>query len=102
MDLKALNEKSLLATPRKPVQKLDSLPKDQPQKIISARLTHSKFGETILIELEASITFLPKRATEDYKHHLPQLNTQKYSIVFRGTVDFGKLHPAVTFEIVEH
>ena len=101
-DLKSVNEKALLEGPRKPVQKLDSLPADIPQKILKARLVPTKFGESILVELEESVVFLPRRVTDDFKTQLGYLNTQKYSIVFRGTEDFGKAHPAVRFEIVEN
>lgn len=101
MDLKALNEISLLEKENKPIKKLRDLEQDIKYLIVDAKVTNSKFGEVILLELEDYVTFLPKRVTESYSLYVKYFKEKKYSLIFRGTKDCKKAQEASLFEIVE-
>lgn len=101
MDLKALNEISLLEKENKPIKKLRDLELNIKYKIVGAKVTNSKFGEVILLELEEFVVFLPKRVTESYSPYVQYFKEKKYSLIFRGTKDCKKVQEASLFEIVE-
>lgn len=101
MDLKALNAVSLLEKENKPIRKLKELEENKKYRILDAKVTNSKFGEVILLELELYVTFLPKRVTETYSQYIQFFKEKKYSLIFRGTKDCKKAQEATLFEIVE-
>ncbi|XP_074034173.1 uncharacterized protein isoform X2 [Leptinotarsa decemlineata] len=91
MDLNKINGISLVDTEnKKPVEKLQNLPLGEPQKIFSARIVQTKFGKTVLLELEKHITFLPQRVTKTYERFINHFEQEKYAIVFRGLINTGK------------
>lgn len=96
--LQKLNASSILDD-RKPAKKLRELEKGHAYKICNCRVINSKFGDSVLIELEDFVTFLPKRVTENYAPHCEELSTGQYSLVYRGEVDTGKTNLAASFEI---
>ncbi|CAG9840850.1 unnamed protein product [Diabrotica balteata] len=63
-DEKGTNEKNKY---KKPIIKLQDLVPGQRNKILSAKIILSRFGEAVLLELEANVTFLPQRVTTEYK-----------------------------------
>lgn len=101
MDLKSLNKVSLLEKENKPIIKIPELHKDLPYKIIEGKITNSKFGKVVLLELEEHIVFLPKRVTDSYSPFVGHFKEGKYSLVFRGMKDCNKAREAILFEIVE-
>ncbi|KAG5865133.1 hypothetical protein JTB14_030206 [Gonioctena quinquepunctata] len=102
MDLKALNSISLLEKNiPKPVIKLQDLIVGDPQKIYSAKLVQTKFGETVLLELEKNVVLLPQRVVAEYKPYVSLFSERKHAIIFRGNIDVGKPQPAASFEINE-
>ena len=82
--------------------KLVDLLLGQPQPIKTAKVVTTKFGKSVLIELEDSVVFLPSRVTETYSPHIGYFGSGKYSLVFRGKVETGKANPAASFEILEN
>ncbi|XP_050517456.1 uncharacterized protein LOC126892066 [Diabrotica virgifera virgifera] len=102
MDLNKLNKVSVVKKEDKPITKLQQLEVDKPYKIINSKIVNTAFGQSVLLELEESVVFLPKRVTEDYAPYIDQLRTEKYAVVFRGLVSTSsKLNPAASFEIIE-
>ncbi|KAG5866542.1 hypothetical protein JTB14_028464 [Gonioctena quinquepunctata] len=85
----------------KPVIKLKNLIVGKQYKINTAKLVSTKFGETVLLELEKNVVFLPQRVTDEYKPHIANFSPDKYAVIFRETKDVGKPYPAASFEIVE-
>uniref|UniRef100_A0A6P7GWB2 Uncharacterized protein LOC114341513 n=1 Tax=Diabrotica virgifera virgifera TaxID=50390 RepID=A0A6P7GWB2_DIAVI len=100
MDLAKLNASTSIAE-RKPAIKLNSLPVNEPQKILSAKIVQSKFGQAVLLELTESVKFLPDRVTEDYKPFLQYFAEQNYSIVYEGAFE-TRSHSTNGFKIVEN
>lgn len=92
---------SLLEKENKPIKKLSELQQDIPYKIFSGTLVNTKFGKSVLLELESCVVFLPKRVTETYTPYLKFFREQKFAIVFKGTKDVHKPNPAVLFQIIE-
>ncbi|KAG5871432.1 hypothetical protein JTB14_002243 [Gonioctena quinquepunctata] len=102
MDLKALNSISLSESNiPKPVIKLKNLIVGEQYKTNTAKLLQTKFGGTVLLELEKNVMFLPQRVTDGYEPHLADFSTEKCAVIFRGTKDVGKPYPAASFEFVE-
>lgn len=101
MDLTAINKISLLEKENKPVKKLSELTLNKPYKILCGQVVASKFGQSVLLELEEYVTFLPNRVTEIYKPYIQFFAEEKYSIIFKGTKPTNKLNPAILFEIIE-
>ncbi|CAH1113851.1 unnamed protein product [Psylliodes chrysocephalus] len=101
MDVNFLNKVSFMKE-NKQVVKLSDLPLNLPQKNFGAKITKGRFGDAVLLELEESVTFLPQRVTESYRPNLRHFIPEKYSIIFKGTVDVGKTNPALSFLIVEN
>lgn len=97
--LSKINNKSLIED-RKATKSIGELEEDKKYKIQKARLVNTKFGPSVILELEDFLTFLPKRLTEPYKEHTDELSTGNYSLIFRGKKDTGKAHQAISFEIV--
>ncbi len=85
MDLKKLNVACSVVTAdnRKPVAKLQDLPQNTPEQILSAKLVQTKFGKSVLLELTEKVVFLPKRATEAFKPVIVQFDTGAYSVIYR-------------------
>ncbi|KAG5893370.1 hypothetical protein JTB14_000134 [Gonioctena quinquepunctata] len=91
MHLKALNSISLLESNiPKPVIKLKNLIVGKQYEIHTAKLVHTKFGETVLLELEENVVFLPQRVIDEYKPHIANFSPEKYAVIFRGTKDVVK------------
>ncbi|KAG5865827.1 hypothetical protein JTB14_031337 [Gonioctena quinquepunctata] len=98
MDLNALNSISLLETKvPKPVIKLKNLIVGEQYKIYTAKLVQTKFGESVLLELEKNVVFLPQRVTDEYKPHIANFSPEKHAVIFRGTKDVGKPYSAASF-----
>ncbi|CAH1106787.1 unnamed protein product [Psylliodes chrysocephalus] len=103
MNLSELNKCSLIGEKaNKPVVKLSTLPLDIPHTILAAKITKGKFGESVLVELDHAVTFLPNRVTELYRPSIKHFTASRYAIVYRGAVDTGKPQPAASFEIIEN
>lgn len=99
MDLNKINQKSLLED--KPTRRIAELEKDKKYHILKCILVKTRFGPAVLFEFNEFKAFLPKRLTEDYSAHTTELSSGKYSLIFRGTIDTGKTHPAISLEIVD-
>lgn len=99
MDLLAVNAVSDIV--KKPVKKLYNLQQNKPYPIVKARITTSDFGESVLLELEDCVVFLPRRVTETYKKYIDCFMTKQYKLVYTGLVDVGKPTPATNFKILE-
>lgn len=99
MDLENLNKVSLLET--KEVVKLTEFPLNVPQPIYKAQIIKTKFGETVLLELEEKKTFLPKRVLPQMKDNLLQFTEGKYSVVYQGLKDVKKPSMGVLFQFIE-
>lgn len=100
MNFEKLNKTCLLDS-IKSIIKTNELPVNEPIPILSAKIVKTKYGETVLIELENNCTFLPKRVLPFMKDNLSQFTDSKYSIIFRGQKDVNKPTPGITFEFVE-
>lgn len=102
MDLEILNAASLIQKENKPSIKLADLIKDWPYRIVDGKLTNSKFGKVVLLELKTDVVFLPKRATETDKPFIKYSKDQRYSLVFRGVgATTVNKYQAMLFEIVD-
>ena len=77
---------------------LSSLPINQPHPIENIRVVQTRFGEAIVVELEASSVFVPRRVVGIFKPQLPAFTLGKYSLIHKRS-DTG---PAVLFEITEN
>lgn len=99
MDLNKINSASLLEA--KEVIKLSDFTPNVPLPIQSAKLVKTKFGESILLEFEDRITFLPKRVVSTLKNHLDEFSNGKYSIVFEGLKDVRMPSMGVIFKFIE-
>ena len=102
MDLSLLN-KSCLAEKSEAV-KLKNLPVGEPQKILSGKMTRTKYGECILLKLiNDRVTFLPRRVTDSFRSNVVELDSGNYSIVFKGLKEFSKMeNPTPIFEIIRN
>nr|WP_253308880.1 hypothetical protein [Rickettsia endosymbiont of Ceutorhynchus assimilis] len=100
MDLKSINETCLFKD-QKTLVKLQDMEPGRKYPIFSAKKTQSKFGPSILIELDDKAVFLPKRTTKSLEDHIEQFIDGKYSIIYRGQKDVGRPNQISLFEIVE-
>lgn len=100
MDLKMLNKTSSL-TELKPQIKIRELPIDVPFVILEAKIVKGKFGDSVLLELEDKVVFLPSRVTDCFKKNLEKFQSNKYTITFKGEEQVGSYQPAAKFEINE-
>lgn len=101
--LDKINQVSSAEVENKPKIKLQELPVGEKFHIVSLRvIKHPTYGETILVELDEKVTFLPKRVTNIYKEHLSSLQSGEFCLVFKGLQQLnGVPHPRTLFEIVE-
>ncbi|CAH1972753.1 unnamed protein product [Acanthoscelides obtectus] len=99
MDLTKINETSTLAG-LKPAVKLRELPSNGPHLILGAKITKGKFWESVLLELEKNVVFLPGRVTEGFKIQIDKFEAAKYTVTFTG-LEEGNFHPATKFLIKE-
>lgn len=83
MGLESLNHLGLIDE-EKAVEKLKDLKVGEKHKIISAKRVSTRYGPTILLELENAVTFLPKRFAEISKEDLENFNSGLYYVVFEG------------------
>ncbi|KAG5892291.1 hypothetical protein JTB14_020322 [Gonioctena quinquepunctata] len=86
---------------QKQVIKLKNLIVGKQYEIHTAELVQTKFGETVLLELEKNVVFLPQRETNEYKPQIAYFSPEKYAVIFRGTKDVEKPYPAASFGIIE-
>ncbi|KAL1516284.1 hypothetical protein ABEB36_000203 [Hypothenemus hampei] len=104
MDLKQINSVCGLIQ-QKPIQRLQEFPLNSPKEILGAKVVSGKFGTQVLLELEKSVVFLPKRTTTVLEPHIDEL--QGNYIIFEGIrkfnnheqVYFNFLHPWETSEL---
>ncbi|KAG5870165.1 hypothetical protein JTB14_032457 [Gonioctena quinquepunctata] len=68
----------------KPVIKLKNLIVGKQYKIHTAKLLQTKFGETVLLELEEKVVFPSQRVTDEYKPHIANFSPAKYVVILRG------------------
>lgn len=99
MDLKTLNKNSFIQ--KKPVAKLNTLAIDEKIKTKSAKIVRTKYGNTVVLELEESVVFLPKRVTETYSVFVEYFSNEQYYHIFKGEIDLGKPRTPLSFEIVQ-
>lgn len=100
VDLNKLNEVSHIR--RKETIKLKDLPENAPHPILSVKIVTTKFGRSVLVELEQYTVFLPKRIVASVEENIENFIPKKYSLIFKGLVDCNKVNPASNFEIVEN
>lgn len=83
--LETLNQISTAEVENKHKGKAQELPVDKKFRIVSLTvIKHTIFEETIFVELEDKVTFLPKRVTEIYTKLLSDLQSGEYYLVFKG------------------
>lgn len=99
MDLNEVNAVSLLEA--KPITRIAELQLNTPHPIYGAEIINTKFGETILLELKDSKTFLPNRMLPLLKNKLEDFRGGKYSLVFKGLKEVNKPSKGVQFEFIE-
>ena len=101
MDLQKINA-TFQANADKPLIKLQELPVGEQQIILGAQIVKTKFGKSVLLELDENRVFLPKRVTDTFKPILSNFTVEgKYAVVFKEEKDIGKVNPMVIFEIAE-
>ncbi|CAH1972099.1 unnamed protein product [Acanthoscelides obtectus] len=83
MDLSKINQASSLAD-LKPSIKLWELPINVPYLILGAKMTKGKFGESVLLDLEKNVVFLPGRLTQAFKSEIEKFKAAKYTVTFTG------------------
>ncbi|XP_057654728.1 matrix metalloproteinase-2-like [Diorhabda carinulata] len=86
---------------RKPITKIQDLPLNTLRAIKKAKIVNSKFGESVLLDLDTEVVFLPQRVTSVYKPVIEEFEKEKYGIIFKGLVDVGKNQRLASFEIEE-
>lgn len=101
MNLNEINETGVAAT--KPLIKVKELVEGTAYPIVKAKIVNTKFGESVLLELEEASCFLPKRATEAFKSQIDKFVVRKYGLVFKGVSlnKTGKYLDITKFEIVD-
>lgn len=99
MDLQKLNSTSLLV--EKPIVKLCDLTPNVPIPIFGAKLVKTKFGESILLELDDFVTFLPRRVVTHMKNNLEKFIDGNFSIVFEGLKDVHMPFKGVLFKFID-
>lgn len=100
MNLDKINSVAVLED-GKPVIRLSDLPLKTAIPIVSARLTSSKFGSSVLLELSDNRVFLPKRCTPLLEAHLDQFIPGAYNLIYLGEKIY-KQHQTPIFNIVEN
>lgn len=96
MDLEKLNAEC--AYEDKPTVKLRDLPCGEKFRILRASVIRTKYGQSILLDLENERIFLPKRSTEAVKQNIKYINEGGVHIRFTGVKDIGASHPVTSFE----
>ncbi|KAL1490077.1 hypothetical protein ABEB36_012821 [Hypothenemus hampei] len=90
---------------QKPIQRIQEFPLNSPKEILGAKVVSGKFGTQVLLELEKSVVFLPKRTTTVLEPLIDELKGNY--IIFEGIrkfnnheqVYFNFLHPWETSEL---
>lgn len=100
MDLYKFNKVSLLET--KPNIKITDLVIDKPVPILECKLVKSRFGETVLAELEENSVFLPKRVVPLLKDNLHEFIPGKYCLVYQGLKNVNKPTLGTIFKIIDN
>ncbi|KAL1487588.1 hypothetical protein ABEB36_015759 [Hypothenemus hampei] len=99
------NQFSLWANTAKANSKNTGVSLNSPKEILGAKVVSGKFGTQVLLELEKSVVFLPKRTTTVLEPHIDELKGNY--IIFEGIrkfnnheqVYFNFLHPWETSEL---
>lgn len=100
MNLNEINNSGIAAL--KPLVKItDSVP-DKQFTIIKLKIVNTKYGESVLVELEEVSRFLPKCATSVFKNEIDKFVLRKYVIIFKGSAASSNsgFPDLVKFEIV--
>ncbi|KAL1488249.1 hypothetical protein ABEB36_015204 [Hypothenemus hampei] len=98
-------EEILWANTAKANSKNTGVSLNSPKEILGAKVVSGKFGTQVLLELEKSVVFLPKRTTTVLEPHIDELKGNY--IIFEGIrkfnnheqVYFNFLHPWETSEL---
>lgn len=98
-DLLEINETAELEF--KPNVKLSDLPLNEKFTICSLTSVQTKYGESILVELERNAVFLPKRVVPLLKGKEAKFENKEYCLVYEGSKEVGKQNPAQLFKIVK-
>ncbi|CAH1103850.1 unnamed protein product [Psylliodes chrysocephalus] len=98
-DLLEINETAELEF--KPNFKLSDLPLNEKFTICSLTSVQTKYGESIIVELERNVVFLPKRMVPLLKGKEAKFENKEYCLVYEGSKEVGKLNPAQLFKIVK-
>ncbi|XP_050509867.1 uncharacterized protein LOC126886832 [Diabrotica virgifera virgifera] len=98
MDLLAIN--ASCSSPNKPSCRLQDLPQEETFKIVNCKLVQTRYGQTVLVELEEKVIFLPKRATTQLRNHLVELSSGNYGICYKGleAATSSSFNPSPKFE----
>lgn len=101
MNLTEINKTGVAAT--KPLIKLKELELETAYPILKAKITTTKFGDSVWLDLEEVSCFLPKRATFAFKNQIDKFVPGKYGLVFKGLKENedSKYAETTLFEIVE-
>lgn len=101
MNLTEINRMGVAAN--KPVVPLKSLILDTRYPIVRAKISNTKYGECVWLELEEVSCFLPKRVTNAFRSQIDKFSSQKYGLVFRGLLPSNNVNfsESPKFEIVE-
>lgn len=101
MNLNEINESGVPAT--KPLIKVKDLEQNIKYPIVKAKIVNTKFGESVLLDLEEVSCFLPKRATDAFKNQIDKFVSRKYGLIFRGVQPrkTGNYLDITLFEIVD-
>lgn len=98
--LNEINDISAVQVEQKPTVKLQELEVGKKFKILNVKAVKGKFGESILVELEDCITFLPNRCTDVYKEHIKEFKKGVYFLEFIGLQELPKgFKPRILFKI---
>lgn len=98
MNLQMINKSGLAAT--KPLINIKNLEVDKPYIIVNAKLSKTKYGDSVLLELEEAACFLPRRVTAAFKEQLDKFKENKYGLVFKGVEPTKGYPDSAKFEII--
>lgn len=99
MSIEKLNEIGELSS-FKPVKKIIELEKGTPYKILNISILRTKFGKSVLCELEENNVWLPKRYLSFFeKVNLNEYSEGKHYIIYKDLKNFGpNITPIIKFE----
>lgn len=87
--MEALNQ---VAACSKPYKKLVTLETNRKYQVYNAKLTHGKYGQSVLLELEQCVVFLPKRYVDIITpDHIRNFNSTEYAVVIKQVINSGEV-----------